>query len=105
MRVDNPINPVPAGRATGEWSPKPAPRVREVHAPEAVDAVVAEHRASSIQVSVANDPVTREIIVRMVDGGTGEVIQQIPAEEILRTARLIQEKIASERRPETPQGK
>jgi len=46
--------------------------------------------------SIQTDPTTNEIVVRLMDGATGQVIRQIPAEEMLKMARAIAAKIASQ---------
>jgi flagellar protein FlaG len=45
---------------------------------------------------VQADPVTKEIVIRVVDANTGQVIRQIPSEEMLRMAQAIAQQIASQ---------
>jgi flagellar protein FlaG len=65
----------------------PAPTAQQVQeAAKAVERVV-QPKANALQFSV--DQSTGQTVVRIVDGGTGDVIRQIPSEEILKIAQSI----------------
>jgi len=65
--------------------PDPKPSV-EVH-------VSTEHATSNSYFAIQVDPGTKEIVVKLIDETTGSVIRQIPAEEMLRIAHAISEKL------------
>jgi len=74
-RVQPPPSPIP----------EPTPSV-EVH-------VSTERPVASSYFAIQVDPGTKEIVVKVIDENTGSVIRQIPAEEMLRIARAISEKL------------
>jgi hypothetical protein len=92
MRIENPIDAISRPATSGAYH---APRVR---VPEPPDAIVSTRNpdSSSLQFAIESDATTKEIVVKMVDSTTGEVVQQIPAEEVLRTARAITEMMAAQ---------
>jgi flagellar protein FlaG len=79
---------------------KPAPAVPKVTRPEQVDSIVSFHKydGSPLHFSIEADSATKKIIVKLVDQTSGEVLQQIPPETILRIARAIDEMIAARQR-------
>ncbi|MBI3476201.1 MAG: flagellar protein FlaG [Acidobacteria bacterium] len=103
MRIENPIPEIPFGGAATSAAHKSAPLPPQVSAPaasELPDVVVSalKRDLSSIQFAIENDSSTHEIVVKMVDQSTGEVVRQIPSEEILRTARAITEMMAAQQK-------
>jgi flagellar protein FlaG len=67
----------------------PAPTAQQVQeAAKAVERVV-QPKANALQFSV--DQSTGQTVVRIVDGGTGDVIRQIPSEEIIKIAQSIEQ--------------
>jgi len=75
----------------------PTSKVREQAPREQHDADVALHKPGSpLQAVIEADSVTKEIVVKMVDAATGEVVRQIPPEEMLRIARAISGKLSAE---------
>jgi FlaG protein len=94
MRIENPIDAMSRPATNGAYVALGAPRVR---VPDPPDAIVSTRNldSSSLQFAIESDATTKEIIVKMVDSTTGEVVQQIPAEEVLRTARAITEMMAA----------
>jgi len=95
MRIENPIPEIPLAGTAANVAHKAAPATRASSAP---DVIVSAHQQdfSSIQFAIEKDSSTHEIVVKMVDQTTGEVVRQIPAEEILRTARAITEMMAAQ---------
>lgn len=101
MRVENPTAGLQiASPAAERVVHKPAPAAPKLTTPEQVDSVVSFHKhdGSPLHFSVEADSATKEIIVKLVDQTTGEVLQQIPPETILRMARAIDEMIAARQR-------
>ena len=98
MRIENPIPEIPLPGTVANAAHKAEPVTRVSSAPELPDVIVSTHRQdfSSIQFAIERDSSTHEIVVKMVDQTTGEVVRQIPAEEILRTARAITEMMAAQ---------
>ena len=87
MRVDNPTNAGPAGAATGEWASKPVPPTSRASVSanaEPMDSIVLPRMQdlASVQFAIDVDATAKEIVVKMVDQTTGEVVRQIPAEAI-----------------------
>ncbi|NBN90218.1 MAG: flagellar protein FlaG [Actinobacteria bacterium] len=69
-----------------------APNIEVIRA-EIVDSVRAAneqlaHRGRSLEIGV--DPSTGSVVVKVSDSKTGEVVRQIPSEEMLRVARNIE---------------
>ncbi|HUM04085.1 MAG TPA: flagellar protein FlaG [Terriglobales bacterium] len=100
MRIE-PINTMPTGRpATDAWrqlaheTAKVRERAQRVSADPAVTVHTSE--SSALQSVIESDATTKEIVVKMVDQKTGEVVRQIPPEEMLRIARAISGQIAAE---------
>lgn len=89
--------PVPAASAAAAQPPAPAARVAAVQTSDPalpqVQAAIArtmaalQPDASNIEFSI--DQSTGKTIVRMVDAQTGDVIRQIPSEEMIEIARSI----------------
>lgn len=101
MRVDNPTNVTPAGAPSGDWASKAASAASRVSVSanaEPLDSIVLPRTQdlSSVQFAIDVDAAAKEIVVKMVDQTTGEVVRQIPAETILRMARAINEMIAAQ---------
>ncbi len=73
-----------------------SPETAQVPTSEQVKAVVEQIdsylKAASRELQFQVDDESGEIIVRVRDPATGEVIRQIPGEEVLRMARALQEK-------------
>ena len=101
MRVENPTNVAPAG---ADWASRAGSRGSARAGAELVDSIVLPRTQdlSSLQFAVDMDAATKEIVVKMVDQTTGEVVRQIPSETILKMARAINEMIASQ---QSTQGK
>lgn len=59
---------------------------------EAVDSVNQAIRARNVQIEFEIDDRTSEVITRIVDRTSGELIRQIPAEEVVRIARAMSER-------------
>lgn len=57
----------------------------------AVDGINQAMRMSNQNLEFSVDAGTKELVVKMVDTGTGELIRQIPSEETLAIARSIDE--------------
>jgi flagellar protein FlaG len=100
MRLENPLDAiVVAGLAAGgSHAAANAPRVKVPEGPAAILSTQ-DMGSSSLQLAVERDSTTKEIVVKMVDATTGEIVRQIPAEEVLRTARAITEMMAAQQGP------
>jgi hypothetical protein len=77
-------NPAPGGTVTPAPSPAPEDRRALIQAVRAVNA--AELYGQQSELSFVFDRETQRPVVRIVDRRTREVIQQIPAEHVLRLA-------------------
>ncbi|MFJ1259835.1 flagellar protein FlaG [Cupriavidus sp. CuC1] len=99
-----PLSPVlpPAGR---EGTPSAAPAsdktagtqagANEQAAPVVTEDAAVQHlkdvlRATSFNVEFEIDPDTHRVITKVVDKDTGEVIRQLPSEEVMRIAHALQ---------------
>lgn len=82
-----PVNPRPVRRVS-------APAAQKTTAPR--PQLVQHQGLASNHFDVQADPVTKEIVIRVVDANTGQVIRQIPSEEMLRMAQAIAQQIASQ---------
>ena len=91
---------VPSSRAAGVESMAalaggPADKAQDgtLAAPEALESAVREINASmadqSIGVRFEVDQDTDRLVVKVVDRASGELIRQIPSEEVLRIAKLL----------------
>jgi len=76
-----------ASVAVPEPAPQPAPAVQVKKAVEALKQLVEARAPNSLAFSI--DDATGKTIVRITDAQTGEVIRQIPSEEILDIARSL----------------
>lgn len=80
------------GMAAAGASAEAAQRGAEV-APEALESAVREINASMAQQSIGVrfevDGETDRLVVKVVDRASGELIRQIPSEEVLRIAKLL----------------
>jgi uncharacterized FlaG/YvyC family protein len=87
-----PEQPAPAkpAKVSHPASPKPEPL--------AEDQVSVNRTVPQKYVSVEVDPVTQEIVAKLVDENTGKIIQQVPSEAMLNMARSIDEELAKEDR-------
>jgi flagellar protein FlaG len=87
------INPLSAGQqsAKAEGSPAPvATRVREPQQVEAVElpkAIVPKVSMPAVQFS--SDAESGQVVVRVVNPDTGELVRQIPSEDALALARAL----------------
>ena len=93
---ESPWTQLLASRATGTGAPAagdvPADTVEEA-TPEQIETAVKEVNASlqarSISLQFEVDKDTDKLIVKVVDLTNGEVIRQIPSEEVVRIARVM----------------
>ena len=93
---ESPWTQLLAGRAAGTSAPAasdvPADAVEEA-TPEQIETAVKEVNASlqsrSISLQFEVDKDTDKLIVKVVDLSNGEVIRQIPSEEVVRIARVM----------------
>jgi uncharacterized FlaG/YvyC family protein len=82
--------------------PVDAGPVRRVSAPAAQKTtaprpqLVQRLGVASNHFDVQADPLTKEIVIRVVDANTGQVVRQIPSEEMLRMAQAIAQQIAGQ---------
>ena len=74
-------------------SPKSAPKGRASSPPETI---VPQFRAIQVDASFGED---NRIIYRILDKQTGDLIQQIPPEQLLAIARSIQQLLQAETEP------
>jgi flagellar protein FlaG len=65
----------------------PAPAVEEAQMHEALRQIDAALRHLAVELRYGRDETTRKLVVQVVDGATGEVLRQIPPEEVLAIAR------------------
>jgi flagellar protein FlaG len=98
MRIENTFPEISLPGTAANVAHKAPPAARASAASELPDVIGSAHQQdfSSIQFAIENDSSTHQIVVKMVDQTTGEVVRQIPAEEILRTARAIAEMMAAQ---------
>lgn len=94
-----PAAPAPAGAASAaaarasaavpvpEPAPQPAPAEQVQKAVEALKQLVEARAPNSLAFSI--DDATGKTIVRITDAQTGEMIRQIPSEEMLEIARSL----------------
>lgn len=79
------------GRETAPWRADPAAKetqpVDEAQLREATRWLNAALRHLTVELRYATDEVTRKLVVQVVDGATGEILRQIPPEEVLAIAR------------------
>lgn len=61
----------------------------------AVDTVNAAIESRNVQLKFDIDAATKQIVTRVVDKNTGELIRQIPSEVVLRLARAMSDKTGS----------
>jgi hypothetical protein len=101
MQIES--NPVVTNtRATEPVPARPAPRPELVVAQnlpaKTTDTADTTSRrvAANRHFDIHEDPVTKEIVVKVVDAVTGRVIRQIPSEEMLRMAQAIAQQFASQ---------
>ena len=66
---------------------KPAPSAAQVQS--AVDNINRAMRQSNANVEFSIDQDTNQMIIRVVESGTGQVIRQFPSEEILAIAKSL----------------
>jgi flagellar protein FlaG len=97
MRVDDFINAMPIETTTTHRAYKPAPTVPSEKS-QALDSIGLPRAAdvSAVQFAIEVDSGSKEIVVKMIDPTTGEVIRQIPSEAILSMARAINALMAAQ---------
>jgi flagellar protein FlaG len=72
-----------------EAEPRPAP-TRQANLEEVVKRLSDAMSTSNMQLSFSTDSSSGKVIVRVTDTKTGQVIRQIPSEDVLRIAKNIQ---------------
>ncbi|TXF11797.1 flagellar protein FlaG [Pelomicrobium methylotrophicum] len=79
------------GQEAAPWRADPAANetqlVDEAQLREATRWLNAALRHLTVELRYATDEVTRKLVVQVVDGATGEILRQIPPEEVLAIAR------------------
>lgn len=76
-----------AGGSPAQSAPKPAPAQLK----SAVGAANNAMRQANLNLEFVVDPDTQQPIIKMVDNETGQVIRQIPSEEMLAISRSIEQ--------------
>ncbi len=77
---------IPHREASGQTAPLPQEKVRAV-----VEELNRSMQAMGTSLSFSMDAATRKTIIRVLNDRTGEVIRQIPAEDVLRMSQRIAE--------------
>jgi flagellar protein FlaG len=80
--------PRPAAPAAGQLSPQSVPPTG-VELKQAVEATNAALKKVANNLEFELDAGTGKTVVRVVDAGTGQVIRQMPSEEMLAIARTL----------------
>lgn len=84
----SPINSVGAGAPVSNIS---APRVHDQATRQVVTAVREVNKSELMgegrQLTFSRDPQTRQPVIKVVDQNTGDVIEQLPSEVVLRMAQ------------------
>jgi len=78
-------SPDASGEGKGERTPPADPRSKQ----EATDAAIANMIASSTRLCFERHEITGKMVARLKDGTTGEVLRQVPPEEMLKIAEAI----------------
>jgi flagellar protein FlaG len=78
--------------ALPQEAPRPAPATKptQQQVKEAVEQIQRNNVASSTDLQFSVDSATGRTIVSIVDAETGEVVRQIPTEEIMKMARSLE---------------
>ncbi len=84
--------PVAAAVASGQAAAEQRPSPEQLKA--AVDSVNEAIKSRNAQIQFEIDDKTSQVITRIVDKSTGELIRQIPTEEVVRIARAMADKPA-----------
>lgn len=83
---------VPIGGHTSEEPTKPKEPVIQYTSHQlqgVVDELNKSFRSMNSKVSFSFDPGSRQVVIKVTDGATSEVIRQIPSEEMLRVSAHI----------------
>ena len=81
------LPPLPAPDAAGAAAPAPTPSVQEVK--QAVEQINRFMQQSNRTLQFSFDKEANRIVVKITDSQTGELIRQIPSEEVLAISRAI----------------
>ena len=83
--------PVPAGGTERPEPVREAPPPPKVDLTRAVESLERFMRETSRNLRIDYDGVSRRSIITVIDGETGEVVRQIPPDELLNLARRLAE--------------
>ncbi len=83
--LPSPAQPARTGATEGAAAPAPAPQPGAAHE----IATSANAASTAREMEFARDPQTGQMIVRVYDRATGELVRQIPSEEALAVARSL----------------
>jgi FlaG protein len=61
--------------------------------------------ATQSRFSVHVDPATKEVVMRLIDQSSGQIIQQVPSAEMLHFAQLISQDLAKQAERESSRAK
>ncbi len=78
-------SPDASGEGRGERTPPADPRSKQ----EATDVAIANMVVSSTRLCFEKHEITGKMVVRLKDSATGEVIRQVPPEEMLKIAEAM----------------
>ena len=86
-----PSRTVERERQQAKENPEAAPEAKKIQPEEVLDKIKALTEDGAYAVHFELDERTSELVVRLVDADSGEVIRQVPSEEILGVRQHLQE--------------